>query len=75
MILPEVKDPKNWKDNRLEFADNDGKYAFVFVNQSGSILGYNTELVKTKAVPKSINGAPASIKGLASTLLTPSPII
>jgi len=54
LILPEVKDPKNWKDNRLEFADNDGKYAFVFVNQSGSILGYNTDLVKPKDVPKSI---------------------
>jgi len=54
LILPEVKDPKNWRDNRLEFADNDGKYAFVFVNQSGTILAYNTSLVKRKEVPKSI---------------------
>ena len=54
LILPEVKDPKNWRDNRLEFADNDGKYAFVFVNQSGTILAYNTSLVKRKDVPKSI---------------------
>jgi len=54
LILPEVKDPKNWRDNRLEFADNDGKYAFVFVNQSGTILAYNTELVKAKDVPKSL---------------------
>jgi iron(III) transport system substrate-binding protein len=54
LILPEVKDPKNWRDNRLEFADNDGKYAFVFVNQSGTILSYNTNLVKRKDVPKSI---------------------
>ncbi len=54
LILPEVKDPKNWRDNRLEFADNERKYALVFVNQSGSILGYNTELVKPKDVPKSL---------------------
>lgn len=54
LILPEVKDPKNWKDNRLEFADNEGKYALVFVNQGGSIIAHNTNLVKAKDVPKSL---------------------
>ena len=54
LILPEVTNPKNWKGNRLEFADNDGKYAFVFVNQGGTILAYNSNLVKSKDVPKSM---------------------
>lgn len=54
LILPEVADPKNWKDNKLEFADKEEKYALVFVNQSGSLLVYNTELLKPGDIPQSL---------------------
>jgi ABC-type Fe3+ transport system substrate-binding protein len=54
LIHPEVTDPKKWKDNKLEFADKAGKYALVFVNQGGSIFGFNSALVKSKDVPKSL---------------------
>jgi iron(III) transport system substrate-binding protein len=54
LIVPEVADPKNWRDYKLEFADKDGKYALVFVNQSGSLFVYNTDLVKLGEVPQSL---------------------
>ncbi|MCL6614082.1 MAG: GDP-mannose 4,6-dehydratase, partial [Firmicutes bacterium] len=31
LILPEVTDPANWLDGRLEFADNEGEYDLVFI--------------------------------------------
>jgi iron(III) transport system substrate-binding protein len=54
LIVPEVADPKNWRDDKLEFADKDGKYSLVFVNQSGSLLVYNTQLVKAADSPQSL---------------------
>lgn len=54
LILPEVKDPKHWREGKLEFADREGKYSLVFVNQAGSLLARNTQLVKSSDVPKSL---------------------
>jgi iron(III) transport system substrate-binding protein len=55
LILPDVKDPKVWIHDRLEFADKEGKYVLVFVNQSGTLMAYNTNLVKPEEVPTSLH--------------------
>ncbi len=55
LILPEVKDPKVWIHDRLEFADKEGKYVLVFVNQSGTLMAYNTNLVKPNEVPTALH--------------------
>lgn len=45
LILPEVKDPKNWFEGRLPFLDKD-HLIFVFLLGSQPILAVNTNLVK-----------------------------
>jgi len=48
LILPEVKDPSNWRDGRLDFADEAEVYNVVsFVNASPRIF-YNKNLVDPK---------------------------
>ena len=47
LILPEVIDPKNWRDNRLEFSDRSTKFDLVFTTQNNVPLIYNLAQVKT----------------------------
>jgi iron(III) transport system substrate-binding protein len=50
LILPEVTDLKYWLNNTLEFADEEGKYDLVFVNQLKMPLVYNLSQVKPEDV-------------------------
>jgi len=50
LILPEVTDLKYWHNNTLEFADKEGKYDLVFVNQLKMPLVYNLSQVKPEEV-------------------------
>ena len=46
LILPEVADLKYWMENRLQFADAEGLYTLVFINQLWPIVAYNLQEVK-----------------------------
>jgi len=50
LILPEVTDPRNWRDRRLEFSDKEGLYNLVFVNQLKTPLIFNPKQVKVEEV-------------------------
>ena len=50
LILPEVIDPKNWRDNRLEFSDRLTKFDLVFTTQNNVPLIYNLTQVKTDEI-------------------------
>ena len=49
LLLPEVTDPKNWLDNRLDFADKD-ELNFVFVNVPSTPAMYNPQAVRADEV-------------------------
>ena len=46
LILPEVTDSKNWRNNRLNFEDKDGIYDLAFIGIVSPILLYNPDFVK-----------------------------
>jgi iron(III) transport system substrate-binding protein len=50
LILPEVIDPKNWRDNRLEFSDRTTKFDLVFTTQNNVPLIYNQAQVKADEI-------------------------
>ena len=50
LILPEVIDPKNWRDNRLEFSDRTTKFDLVFTTQNNVPLIYNLAQVKADEI-------------------------
>jgi len=50
LILPEVLDLKNWRDNRLEFSDRSTKFNLVFTTQNNVPLIYNPAQVKADEV-------------------------
>lgn len=50
LILPEVIDPKNWRDNRLEFSDRSTKFDLVFTTQNNVPLIYNLTQVKADEI-------------------------
>lgn len=50
LILPEVADPKNWRDNRLEFSDRSTHLNLVFTTQNNVPLIYNPAQVKAQEV-------------------------
>jgi iron(III) transport system substrate-binding protein len=50
LILPEVLDPKNWRDNRLEFADRQTRFDLVFSTQTNVPLIFNEGQVKAEEV-------------------------
>jgi ABC-type Fe3+ transport system substrate-binding protein len=50
LILPEVTDLKNWRDNRLEFSDTDGVYDLVFVGQVSAPLIFDRRQVKREEI-------------------------
>jgi iron(III) transport system substrate-binding protein len=50
LILPEVLDPKNWRDNKLEFSDRSTRLNLVFTTQNNVPLIYNPAQVKAQEV-------------------------
>ncbi len=48
LILPEVKDGKNWLGGKIDFADNDEKYNLVFTTAIKVGLAYNSEQLEPK---------------------------
>lgn len=50
LILPEVIDPKNWRDHRLEFSDRSTHFDLVFSTQNNVPLIYNPAQVKAEEV-------------------------
>ncbi|HXV82979.1 MAG TPA: extracellular solute-binding protein [Candidatus Binatia bacterium] len=49
MILPEVKDPKNWWAGHV-WADNAQKYIYVFLGYMTETIWYNSDLVRPEEV-------------------------
>jgi len=50
LILPEVIDPKNWRDHRLEFSDRTTRLNLVFTTQNNVPLILNPAQVKPEEV-------------------------
>jgi iron(III) transport system substrate-binding protein len=50
LILPEVVEPKNWRDNKLEFSDRSTRLNLVFTTQNNVPLIYNPAQVKAQEV-------------------------
>jgi iron(III) transport system substrate-binding protein len=50
LILPEVIDPKNWRDNRLEFSDRGTRLDLVFSTQNNVPLIFNPAQAKAEEV-------------------------
>ena len=50
LILPEVIDPKNWRDNRLEFSDRSTRLDLVITTQTNVPLIYDPKQVKSEEV-------------------------
>lgn len=50
LILPEVTDPKNWRDHRLEFSDRSTRLDFVLSTQNNAPLVFNPAQVKPEEV-------------------------
>ena len=50
LILPEVIDPKNWRDNRLEFSDRSTRFNLVITTQTNVPLIYNPKQIKAEEV-------------------------
>jgi ABC-type thiamine transport system substrate-binding protein len=63
LILPQVTDPKNWRDNKLEFSDNDGLYDLVFVTQASPMLIYDPKQVKRSDIDEVYELLDPKLKG------------
>jgi iron(III) transport system substrate-binding protein len=50
LILPEVTNPKSWRDNRLEFSDRETRMDLVFSTQNNVPLIFNPAQVKPEEV-------------------------
>ncbi len=50
LILPEVLDPKKWRDDRLEFSDRETRLDLVFTTQNNVPLIFNPAQVKAEEV-------------------------
>ena len=50
LLLPEVIDPKNWRDHRLEFSDRATRLDLVFATQNNVPLIFNPAQVKPEEV-------------------------
>ena len=49
LILPEVTDPKNWRDNRLEYSDK-AETNLVFASNVKALVVYNLDQVKPQEI-------------------------
>jgi len=63
LILPQVTDPKNWRDNKLEFSDTDGLYDLVFVTQASPMLIYDPKQVKRSDIDEVYELLDPKLKG------------
>jgi iron(III) transport system substrate-binding protein len=50
LMLPEVADAKNWRDNKLEFSDRSTRFNLVFTTQNNVPLIFNPTQVKAQEV-------------------------
>jgi iron(III) transport system substrate-binding protein len=50
LILPDVLNPKNWRDSRLEFSDRGTRFDLVFTTQNNVPLIYHPAQVKPEEV-------------------------
>lgn len=50
LILPEVTDPKNWRENRLEFSDRSTHFDLLFATQSNVPVIFHPAQVKAEEV-------------------------
>lgn len=50
LLLPEVRDGKNWLDGKLHYADKAGKYNLVFSTRILQALVHNTNLMDAKRI-------------------------
>jgi len=50
LILPKVTDTKNWRDQRLEFSDKEGKYNVVFASDVYPVAIYNSRQAKAEEI-------------------------
>lgn len=50
LILPEVINPKNWRNDRLEFSDRETRMDLLFATQNNVPVIYNTAQVKHEEV-------------------------
>jgi len=50
LILPEVKDPKYWRDGRLEFTNPSTRYTLVFSSQPNPPVIYNPQQVNVAEI-------------------------
>ncbi len=46
LILPEVKDPKNWYDSKLQYSDSEGQFVLIQVGSPTPGVIVNSQLVK-----------------------------
>jgi iron(III) transport system substrate-binding protein len=63
LILPEVRSPKSWRDNRLEFSDRETRMDLVFATQNNVPLIYNPAQVKAEEVDELYNVLDPKWKG------------
>lgn len=50
MILPEVKEPKYWRDGRLEFTNPSTRFTLVFSSQPNTPVVYDLKQVRVKEI-------------------------
>lgn len=50
LVLPEVADPKNWRDARFHFGDKEGQFNLIFVGMVSPKLIYHPGQVKREEV-------------------------
>jgi iron(III) transport system substrate-binding protein len=50
LIVPEVKDPKHWRDGRLEFSNPTTRYTLVFSSQPNPPVVYNLKQVNATEI-------------------------
>jgi len=50
LILPEVKDPKYWRDGRLEYTNPSTRYTLVFSSQPNPPVVYNLKQVRVNEI-------------------------
>ncbi len=48
LVLPEVKDPKYWKDGKMDFSDNAQKFNLVFAVYGKVAIVYNPTMLDTQ---------------------------
>jgi len=63
LILPEVRSPKSWRDNRLEFSDRETRMDLLFATQNNVPLIYNPAQVKAEEVDELYNVLDPKWKG------------